>query len=105
MFNMSLKLNVVVTAIRFTRVLLCWHSALVRICVSRGDLKICICYTKPSSEGLPSQRGGQYLTTITIQIGWKGSGNNNVPVFQCVSDALKGFRLRSLKVFQSISLA
>lgn len=105
MFNMSLKLNVVMTAIRFTRVLLCWHSALVRICVSRGDLKIRICYTKLSSEGLCSQKDGQYLTTITIQIGWKGRRNNNVPVFQCVSEVLKGFRLGSLKVFQGISLA
>lgn len=78
MFNVSLKLNVVMTAIRFTRVPLCWHSALVRIRVSRGDLKIRICHAELSSEGLCAQRDGQYLKTITVQIGWKGGRNTNV---------------------------
>lgn len=68
MFNVSLKLNVVMTAIRFTRVLLCWHGALVWIRVSRGDLKIYIWYAKPSSEGLHAQKDGKCLKTIAVQI-------------------------------------
>lgn len=80
MFNVSLKLNVVMTAIRFTQVLLCWHGALIRIRVSGEDLKICICYTKPSSERLHTQKDGQYFKTVTTEIGWKGRRNTTVSV-------------------------